>query len=441
MLRPSPVPDEPLGIPGRHSTGSGPRFAGPAPACRGGPGDRQAGGVRLVLVAASPVYYQVPLYRRLAADPRVWFTALFCSDVGVRPYDAEFGGRLVRWDTDLLGGYHAQFLRHAHHNDVGHGFWGLRDWDVVSCLRRLRPDVVWLHGASYLTLWLALVAARLTRRPVLLREEQTLLHPRPPFKRPLRALIWRALCQQVYALYIGSHNRAFFRHYGVPERRLFFVPYTVDNEALQRTAAALRPCQAALRRAFGVDPAAGPLVLFVGKLIPKKQPHLLLEAFARVRRRYPCALLFVGEGPLMAGLRRQATAAGIPDVHFAGFLGREQVTRAYAAADLFVLPSGWHETWGVVVNEAMNFDLPVVVSDAVGCAPDLVHEGDNGYVVPRADADRLAEAIAVLVRDEERRRRFGQRSRAIIAAWHPALAAEGVVRACYAAVRGAGGGA
>lgn len=396
--------------------------------------------MRLVLVAASPVYYQVPLYRRLAADPRVRFTALFCSDVGVRPYDAEFGGRLVRWDTDLLSGYHAQFLRRAHHNEVGHGFWGLRDWDVVSCLHRLRPDVVWLHGASYLTLWLALVAARLTRRPVLFREEQTLLHPRPPLKRPLRALIWRALCQQVHALYIGSHNRAFFRHYGVPERRLFFVPYTVDNEALQRTAAALRPCQAALRRAFGIDPAAGPLVLFVGKLIPKKQPQLLLEAFARVRRRYPCALLFVGEGPLMAELRRQA-ATGIPDVHFAGFLGREQVTRAYAAADLFVLPSGWHETWGVVVNEAMNFDLPVVVSDAVGCAPDLVHEGDNGYVVPRADADRLAEAIAVLVRDEERRRRFGQRSREIIAAWHPALAAEGVVRACHAAVRGAGGGA
>ncbi len=393
----------------------------------------QAPPIRLVLVAASPVYYQVPLYRCLAADRRVRFTALFCSDVGVRPYDAEFGGRLVRWDTDLLGGYHAQFLRRASRNEVGRGFWGLRDWDVVRCLHRLRPDVVWLHGASYLTLWLALVAARLTRRPVLLREEQTLLHPRPWLKRPPRALAWRALCRQVYGLYIGSHNRAFFRHYGVPERRLFFVPYTVDNAGLQRAAAALRPQRAALRRAFGIDPDAGPLVLFVGKLVAKKQPQLLLEAFARVRRRHPCALLFVGEGKLLPELRRRA-AAGIPDVHFAGFLGRERVTHAYAAADLFVLPSAWHETWGVVVNEAMNFGLPVVVSDAVGCAPDLVHEGDNGAVVPRADMTRLAEAIAALVRDPERRRRFGQRSREIITAWHPALAAEGVVRACRAAV-------
>lgn len=407
----------------------------PSPAPEG-----QASPVRLVLVAASPVYYQVPLYRRLAADPRVDFTALFCSDVGVRPYDAEFGGRLVQWDVDLLGGYRARFLRRAHRNEVGRGFWGLRDWDVVGQMRRLCPEVVWVHGVSYLTLWLAVAAARLTRLPVLLREEQTLLHPRPLPRRPLRALVLRLLCRQVYGLYIGSHSRAFFRHYGVPERRLFFVPYTVDAEALRQAAPAESRCRAALRRAFGIDPAAGPLVLFVGKLVARKQPGLLLEAFARVRRHHPCALLFVGEGPLEAELRRRAASAGIPDVQFAGFLNRAEVARAYAAADLFVLPSTWHETWGVVVNEAMSFDLPVVVSDAVGCGPDLVREGENGFIVPRADADRLAEAIAALVRDPERRRRFGRRSGEIIAAWHPALAAEGVVRACYAAARGSGEG-
>lgn len=396
--------------------------------------------VRLVLVAASPVYYQVPLYRRLAADPRVDFTALFCSDVGVRPYDAEFGGRLVRWDVDLLGGYRAQFLRRAYRNEVGRGFWGLRDWDVLARLRRLRPDVVWVHGVSYLTLWLALAAARLARLPLLLREEQTLLHPRALPRRPFRALALRLLCRQVYGLYIGSHNRAFFRHYGVPERRLFFVPYTVDIDAPRRAAAALRPCRAALRRAFGINPAAGPVVLFVGKLIARKQPGLLLEAFARVRRDHSCALLFVGEGPLEAELRRRAATAGIPDVHFAGFLNRTQIARAYAAADLFVLPSAWHETWGIVVNEAMTFGLPVIVSDAVGCGPDLVREGENGFVVPRTDAGHLAAALAALVRDPERRRRFGRRSGEIIAGWHPAVAAEGVVRACYAAVRRPGPG-
>ncbi len=397
--------------------------------------DGGAAPVRLVLVAASPVYYQVPLYRRLAADLRVDFTALFCSDVGVRPYDAEFGGRLVRWDTDLLGGYRAQFLRRAHRNDLGRGFWGLRDWDVVGQVRRLRPDVVWVHGFSYLTLWLAMATARLARLPVLLREEQTLLHRRPLPKRPARALLLRALFGQVYGLYIGSHNRAFFRHYGVPERRLFFVPYTVDNEG-----PACRIPRPRARGAFGVDPAAGPLVLFVGKLIARKQPQLLLEAFAHVRRRSPCALLFVGEGPLETELRQRAAAGGIPDVHFAGFLNRAQIVRAYAAADLFVLPSARHETWGIVVNEAMSFGLPVIVSDAVGCAPDLVHEGENGYVVPRADGDRLAEALAALVGDPERRRRFGRRSRQIIDRWHPAIAAEGVVRACYAAARRPGGG-
>jgi glycosyltransferase involved in cell wall biosynthesis len=170
-------------------------------------------------------------------------------------------------------------------------------------------------------------------------------------------------------------------------------------------------------------------VLFAGKLIDKKQPLRLLDAYARVRRERPCALLIAGDGPLRGEMERRVASASMPDVHFAGFLNQSELPAAYAAADLFVLPSQLHETWGLVVNEAMNFSLPVVVSDKVGCAADLVRTGANGFVIPHDDTAALTSAIARLVDEPELRARFGAVSRAIVDRYSIEAAANGIVAA------------
>jgi glycosyltransferase involved in cell wall biosynthesis len=124
----------------------------------------------------------------------------------------------------------------------------------------------------------------------------------------------------------------------------------------------------------------------------------------------------------------------IPDVIFAGFLNRSQIARAYIAADIFVLPSAVNETWGMVVNEAMNFGLPVIVSDKVGCAPDLVQNGDNGYVFDHRVVQELANVLAKLVSNRDLRLRLGKRSLDRISQWSPQLAADGLVDAAIAAL-------
>ena len=389
--------------------------------------------VRLLLVAASPVFYQTPLYQGLHADPRVDLTVVFASDAGVRPYDASFGGRLVVWDGNLLEGYRSEFLAAAGGNDVNAGFLGLRDWDVIGKVLRGPYDALWVHGYAYLTLWLAMAAAACRGLPVLLREEQTLLHVRPWPKRWMRDVVLRLLCRRVYGLFIGSRNRAWFRHYGTPEERLYPTPYCVDNQSLRRQAEELAGRRPELRAEFGIGDGDGPVILFVGKLQEKKQPMLALEAFARVRQRHRCALLLVGEGPLEPALRQRIEADQIPDVHIAGFLNRDRIARAYGAGDVFVLPSGLHETFGLVVAEAMNFSLPVVVSDKVGCAPDLVRDGDNGFVVPHRDAGRLAAALERLVADPRLRRSAGRRSRDLVDGRRYEVAVDGIARACQAA--------
>ncbi len=388
--------------------------------------------LRLAAIAASPVFYQTPLYRRLAADPRVELTVIFASSAGVRPYDAGFGGRMVSWDENLLTGYKHEFLRRADQNDVLKGFFALRDWDVVERIRRGRFDAIWVHGYSYLTLWFAMLAAWLSGIPVLIREEQTLLHKRPQLRELVRKTVMKVLFRFARGLYIGSNNYDFFRAYGMKSEHLFPAPYCVNNQNLQQLARQLVPARATIRARLGVG-AADPVILFVGKLTSKKGPLALIEAFSRVRSSLPCQLLIVGEGPLEQEMRRRLTSAGPTGVVFAGFLNRTEIADAFVAADIFCLPSLLNETWGIVVNEAMNFSLPLVVTDKVGSARDLVQSGKNGLVVPAGNVDALEAALEDLVAHPERRREYGRESLEIVSAWHYGLAVDGIVAATKAA--------
>jgi glycosyltransferase involved in cell wall biosynthesis len=273
------------------------------------------------------------------------------------------------------------------------------------------------------------------KKPLLVREEQTLLHRRPRFRRFLKAAVLGPILRRSYALYIGTENRRWFASYGVPADRQFFVPYSIDTERFLRDAAQLAPHRNDLRRAFGLSDLSSPVIVTVARLIPKKQPHVLLKAFMEVRKRRRCSLLFVGSGELESELRDYACRHKIRDVVFTGFVNQSDISRAYAAADIFALPSGFDETWGLAVNEAMSFGLPVVVSDKVGSSTDLVRDGVNGYVVPSTDVDALADRLEQLVVSDELRRSFQAASRQMVCEFASYdVAAEGVRRAVAAAV-------
>lgn len=378
--------------------------------------------VRVALLAASPVHYRAPLYRLVAADPRVELTAIFASREGID----EFG-------LDPLSGYPSMFLRRAARTTADGSFLALRDLDIVPVLARGNFDVLWTHGYYSLTHALASVWQRLRRRPLLVREVQTLLHQRPRAKEALRTTALRALLHGSYGLYVGSQSRAWFHRYGVPDERLFFVPNSVDNERWRAEAERLGPRREQLRRELGIRADGGPVILSVGRLVPKKQPQHLLEAFRRVRAERPCTLLLAGDGPLAPLLHEIVARDQIPDVVFAGFLDQREIGRAYAAADVFALVSREHETWGLVVNEALNFGLPVLVSDKVGCAGDLVRP-ENGFVVPANDPVGLARCLAELVDSPDLRERLGSAARGIVDGWRYEVAAAGVLAAVDTAV-------
>lgn len=376
-----------------------------------------SGPVRLALFAGLPVYYQAPLYRRLAADSRLDFTAIFASSAGAtRPVDGGYG-RPVEWGVDALEGYRRIFLRRADRNPTSGGVFALRDFDIVTLLIRERYEVLWLHGYHTVTHIVAALTQRALGGSRLFREDQTLLSPRARWKTVMKSVGLPTFFGGGYGLFVGTENRRWFARWGVPEHRLFHVPYAVDNNALRVAARELVPRREQLRAELGIEREAGPVILTLGRLIPKKQPLHLLDAFRQVRANRRCTLLVVGSGLLEQELRQKVDAERIPDVVFAGFLDQTEIARAYVAADAFALVSSHDETWGLVVNEAMNFGLPVVVSDKVGCAADLVVDGRNGFVVPSRDREALAHAFQKLVESAELRQRFGQASIDIVSQW------------------------
>jgi glycosyltransferase involved in cell wall biosynthesis len=396
--------------------------------------DPAAGPVRLGLLAVTPVYYQAPLYRRLAADPRLDFTAVFASDEGVVP--GEFGyGKPIAWDQNAVDGYEHVFLRNARRNQALSSSTGLRDFDVVPLLVRRRFEVLWLHGYNYVTHVLAAVTQRALGGRVIVREEQTLIHPRPLVRTLAKEVLLRALLHNVYAMYLGTESRRWFEHYGVPADRLSFAPYAVDNDSFATETSTRAPDRAGLLAGFGLDPDK-PVVLTVSRLVASKQTSVVLDAFARVRARMPCSLLIVGAGPMEGELRRAVASAQIPDVAFAGFVGRERIYDAYACADAFVLFSERDETWGLVVNEAAATGLPTIVSSNCGAACDLVRDGYSGFVVDPRDPAMLERRIAELLADPGMRQRFGEQARRVLEPFSYDTAAAGVVRAVEMAVGG-----
>lgn len=309
----------------------------------------------------------------------------------------------------------------------------LRDPDIIGQVVRARLDVLWVHGYHTVVHQLAIATQMSRGGDVLIREEQTLLNQRTSWKSAVKAAVLRPMMRRAYGLYLGSENRRWFEAWGMRPERLFWTPYAVDNDALRAAAAELAPRRTSLRRELGIADAAGPVLLTVGRLVPKKQPLALLDAFKQLREHTPCSLLIVGTGELGEAMRRRIEEADIPDVHMAGFLNQHQIARAYAASDLFVLLSKEHETWGLVVNEAMNFGLPVVVSDMVGSGADLVMDGETGFVVPHDDTTAFIAACTRLLSDSKLRDRLGAQARSHIAQWNYDATARGVLAAVDAA--------
>jgi len=375
----------------------------------------------LAIVATHPIQYQAPLYEYLAANG-FSIHVFFLSDQGVSArHDADFG-RPVAWDLPLLEGYPHEFLPNTRRNGGTERFLGLVNPRIVTRLLTGDFSAVLVHGHRNLSMVLAGMSARLCRIPLLYRGERC----RPASQTLRRIGGPQFRCAVSACLSIGSLNDQFYASLGIPRERRFFMPYVVDNQRFQEAASSVSKTDA--RRALGID-TPELVLLFAGKLAPWKQPDMLLRAFASVARD-DMHMVIAGEGVMRASLEDWATRHLPGRVTFLGFLNQTEIPLAYRSADLLALPSS-REPWGLVVNEVMNFAVPVLVSDQVGCGPDLVMPGRTGDVFAANDLSSLTRSLRGLLHDPVRLTAMGSEARSHISGWGFPEAAAGLAAALH----------
>ncbi len=283
---------------------------------------------------------------------------------------------------------------------------------AVSC------DAIVIGGFEYASYFIIAVICAVLRKPVILLTDGF-----SPKRFECESLISRLIKQLTTHLcdaFIanGDVGRRYLSHLGIKNRPIFnqyLCAYTNNITAsLEREGASVG---VSFRKTLDI-PLNAPVLMTCGYLSRRKRVDLIVDALATIHPALRPSLLIVGRGEEEASISAQAATAGV-SIYFAGFLEGDALAAAYIASDLFVLASA-DDPWGLVVHEALAAGLPVVVSDACGCAADFVRNGQNGYIFSSGSVQEVATAIiqaGKLPREQAR-----EVSMALAGAWNPSSA-------------------
>ena len=359
--------------------------------------------MKLGIFSTHPIQYQIPIWRLLSKTEGLEVTVFYFSDQGVGDSVDPGFGQVVIWDVPLLEGYEYEFLSKAP-VDKSHSF---HIATVDKFLRSQQFDVVLLHGYTHK------FARQLVRRKqkygytVILRGEFT--------EMPRRSLDWKKLPRKAYLKWfyrhvdhfcpIGEDAKDHLRLYGVGDAQMTLAPYSVDDTLIDKSSK--KYGRSSSRSLLGINDK-DVVFLFSGKMMPRKQPLLLAEAILSLSNTYGnVTAIFLGSGEQYQALCEKLEPQLNPRFIAPGFVNQSELGLYFTAADVFVLPS-IYDTWGLVVNEAMHYGLPCIVSDKVGSGRDLVKSGETGEIFRFDSLKELQRTLEKFMEAPERAKIMGE---------------------------------
>ena len=327
----------------------------------------------LAIFESHPIQYRTPIYRALQKLIPGQFHVFFATDISVRGHMDKDFGKEIAWDIPLLEGYPSTVLGLENGTPLA-GFNSLQGMGMSEVFAKWKPQAVLQTQFLYRYDFAVLHQAIKHRVPVWIRQEtQDDVFCRPAWKTWIRSTAYSLLYSQIeHAFYIGSKNREHLLRHGIQLSRLSRSPYSTPDRFEDTQEEQMQSVGTETRRYLGIHPDSI-VIGFFGKLIEKKNPRLILAALRLLPESdLPrITLLFVGSGVLEPILRCEAEkleSRGVK-VIFTGFVNQSALPEYYAATHIMVLPSRRQgETWGLVVNEALQAGCSVAMSDAVGCS-------------------------------------------------------------------------
>ena len=367
-------------------------------------GSRATAPVRLTLVLPEPTPFRTVMLDRIATRPELDPTVLYAGgSVQRRTWTIEPRHRAVFLEGVRVPGLY-RALRHEYPLSLG----------VFGALAESRPEVVVVSGWSTFAAQAAALWCRRRRIPYVLLVESNERDARPGWRRAVKeAVVPRIVGGAAELLVVGRLAREAMLARGVEPERISLFADTIDVARFGAEADSLAIRRDELRAEVGLAPD-DVAVLSVARLAPEKGLDTLVRAVAAAGDRR-LVLVLAGAGPERERLVALAAELGVRLVLLPE-LPWERISERFALADVFALLSR-HEPWGVVVNEAAASGLPLVLSDRVGAAFDLLEDGRNGALVPAEDPDAAGAAIGAFAADPELRRDAGRASRDLMRAW------------------------
>jgi glycosyltransferase involved in cell wall biosynthesis len=364
--------------------------------------------VRLAIVTTHPIQYNAPWFKKFNEETRHSLKVFYTwsqVEAGLQ-FDPGFK-RVVSWDIPLLEGYDYEFVRNVSHKPGSHHFFGIVNPNLIPSIEQWQPDAVLVIGWSFKS-HLECLRYFNGKVPVLFRGDSTMLDEKGGLRKFLRQRFLRWVYSNVdYAFYVGENNRRYFLSCRVPETRLVFLPHAVDNSRFAEPDFLYRQKAAQWRMKLNIKESDF-VILFVGKFEAKKNPEFVLQ-IANKLKRDTYKFVFVGDGLLRELIER----ASVDDkrIKIVDFQNQTEMPAIYRIGDLFILPSkGPNETWGLALNEAMASGIPVVASNRVGGAIDLIHD-ECGITVELTEIEKVLELAISLSGDKVQFSKFSDASR------------------------------
>lgn len=391
--------------------------------------------IKVGILALHPIPYQDKIWEILNKKSKnnniIIFDILFLDRLGESPFYSFEVKSIVDYRDYVKLNYPHKFLKN------------LSPFKLSSFLGRVNPsllryipqyDVLLIHGYTQVSMIFAALYGKLLGKKLIFRGETVDLGNTLVKKFLKKIFVSKFLAMFDVVMYSCSKNKKVLEKLGVSEDKMIFMPSAVDNEFFRHQFLRYKAEREKIRKEIGLN-EDDIVILTVGRLVEVKRPFDIIDALLEIKMQNSQLVrkiktLFIGDGPLRKDLIKKARSYGLEEnLIITGFKRQSEIGKFYTISDIFILPSS-QDPSPKVLHEAMNFELPIIVTDVVGTAEDLVKHNYNGFIVKVGDIKSMANFLYFLIMNEQHRKNFGKRSYEIIKKWNFEKCADAILSAC-----------
>jgi glycosyltransferase involved in cell wall biosynthesis len=352
--------------------------------------------IKLAILVTHPIQYFAPVFRELAKQADLQLKVFFGCNHGIIPREDPNFGVVFKWDCQPTEGFEHEFLSTDSLATL-RGFAGIKlSTKAITSINHYQPDFILIFSYSPAFITASTILLRLTGQKLMLRAETTdEALSRSFFKDKIRQTILSVYYRQFTHFFpIGSNSLNHFLRMGVTESRMTKVLYAIDTVFFQTQIDYWLPQRQELRANLSIK-EKDHVFIYCGKIFDIKNPLIIPDSLALLSSEEKAKIWFlaVGDGELRQDFEKRVKAELGERAVFVGFKNQSELGEYYAMADTLILPSQSGETWGLVVNEALQFGLRVIVSDKVGSSKDLINNG-NGWIFKSGSSHDLAKILS-----------------------------------------------